>query len=111
MTVNAMKTRYHASICTWIRGLATVFIAQQGIDNYNGDIAIIDIIAIDQDALLVSLGLTIPQFLFVYKTSNKLPLLPTPTVQCNFQNVIEQINGESTNPPPLPNKDENAIVT
>ena len=28
MTVNAMKTRYHASICKWIRGLATVFIAQ-----------------------------------------------------------------------------------
>jgi len=25
MTVDAMKTRYHASICKWIRGLATVF--------------------------------------------------------------------------------------
>ena len=112
MTVDAMKTRYHASICKWIRGLATVFIAQQGIENYNGDVAIMDLIAINQDALLVPLGLTIPQFLFLYKTSNKLPLLPTPTVQCNFQNYIEQINGESTIPPPLPNEDENenAIV-
>jgi hypothetical protein len=71
-----------------------------------------DIIAINQDALLVPLGLTIPQFPVVYKSSNKLPLLPTSTVQCNFQNYIEQINGESTIPPPLPSEDENenAIV-
>jgi hypothetical protein len=60
--------------------------------------------------LLVPLGLTIPQFLSVYKTSNKLPLLPTPTVNCTFQNVIDQINGASINPPPLPNEDENVIV-
>ena len=110
MTVDAMRTRYHASICKWIRGIATVFIAQQGIENYNGDAAIMDIIAIDQDTLLVPLGLTIPQFLSVYKTSNKLPLLPTPTVNCTFQNVIDQINGASINPPPLPNEDENVIV-
>jgi hypothetical protein len=107
MTVDGMKTRYHASICKWIRGIATVFIAQQGIKNYNEDAAIMDIIAIDQDALLVPFGLTIPQFLSVYKTSNKLPLLPTPSVQCNFQNVIDQINGDSTKVPPLTNKEEN----
>ena len=47
MTVNAMKTWYHASICKWIRGLATVFIAQQGIKNYNGDVEIMDIITIN----------------------------------------------------------------
>jgi hypothetical protein len=110
MTVDAMKTRYHASICKWIRGIATVFIAQQGIENYNEDAAIMDIIAIDQDTLLVPLGLTIPQFLSVYKTSNKLPLLPTPTVNCTFQDAIDQINGASINPPPLPNKDENVII-
>jgi hypothetical protein len=105
-----MRTLYHASICEWIRGLVTVFIAQQGIENYNGDVTIMDIIAINQDALLVPLGLTIPQFLVVYKSSNKLPLLPTPTVKCNFQNYIEKINGESTIPPPLPNEDENENV-
>ena len=97
-----MRTRYHASICKWIRGLATVFIAQHGIENYNGDVAIMDIIAINQDNLLVLIGLTIPQFLAVYKASNKLPFLPTPTVQCNFQNAIEQINGDSYDPPPPP---------
>jgi hypothetical protein len=81
MTIDAMKTRYHASIFKWIRRLATVFIAQQGFKNYNGDVAIMDLIAIDQGALLVPIGLIIPQFLFVYKTSCKLPLLPTPCVQ------------------------------
>ena len=89
-----MKTQYHTSICKWIRGLATVFIAQQGIKNYNGDVAIMDIIAINQDALLVPVGLTIPQFLAVYKLSTKLTFLPTPTVHSNFQNAVEQINGE-----------------
>ena len=69
-----------------------------------------DIIAINQDVLLIPLGLTIPQFLFVFKTSNKLPLLPTPTLNCTFQNVIDQINGASINPPPLPNEDDNVIV-
>jgi hypothetical protein len=49
MTINAMKTLYHASICKWIRNLATVFIAHQGIKNYNGDVAVMDIIAIDQE--------------------------------------------------------------
>jgi hypothetical protein len=111
MTINAMRTRYHASICKWIRGLATEFIAQQVIENYNGDVEIMDIIAINQDALLVPLRLTLSQFLFVYKTSNKLPLLPTPSVQCNFQNVIDQINGDSTKLPPLTNKEENLIVS
>jgi hypothetical protein len=85
-------------------------IAIDRIKNYNGDVAIMDLIAIDQGALLVPIGLTIPQFLFVYKTSCKLPLLPTPTVQCTFQNVIDQINGASIKPPPLPNKDDNVIV-
>jgi len=77
----------------------------------NRDIEIMDIIAINQDTLLVPLRLTIPQFLFVYKTSNKLPLLPTPSVQCNFQNVIDQINGDSTKLPHLTNKEENLIVS
>ena len=92
------------------RYISTVFITQQGIENYNGDVAIMDIIAINQDALLVPIGLTIPQFLAVYKASNKLPLLPTPTVHCNFQNAIEQINGKSINSPPLPNYGEDVIV-
>ena len=62
MTVDAMKTQYHASICKWIRGLATVFIAQHGIENYDEDVAVMDIIAINQDAFLVPIRLTIPSF-------------------------------------------------
>ena len=88
-----MKTWYHASICKLICGLATVFIAQQGTENYSRDVAIMDIIAINWDALPVSVGSTIPQFLDVYKALNKLPFLPTPTIICNFQNAIYSING------------------
>jgi hypothetical protein len=56
-------------------------------ENYNKDGVVMDIIAINQDALLVPEGLTIPQFLVVYKITNKLPLLPTPTINCNFLNA------------------------
>ena len=109
MTADAMKTQYHASICKWIRGLAAVFIAQQGIENYNGDVAIMDIIAINWESLLVTVGLTIPQFLAVYKMSNKLPFLPTPTVICNFQSAIDSINGVSILPP-LPKDRKDSII-
>ena len=78
MTVDAMKTWYHASICKWIRGLATVFIAQHGIENYDEDIAVMDIITNNQDDLLVPVGLTVPQFLALSKATHKLPLLPNP---------------------------------
>ena len=69
-----------------------------------------DISATNQDNLIVIIGLTIPQFLAVYKASNKLPFLPTPTVHCNFQNTIEQINREAYNPSPLPDNREDVIV-
>jgi len=38
---------------------------QQDMENYNKDGVVMDIIAINQDALLVPEGLTIPQFLVV----------------------------------------------
>ena len=82
-----------------------------GFKNYNKDDVVKDIIAINQDALLVPVGLTIPQFLAVYKTTTKLSLLPTPTVNCNFQDAIDRINGESSNPPPSPPANgEDALV-
>ena len=55
------------------------------------------------------MGLTIPQFLAIYKALNKLPFLPNPTVICNFQNAIDSINGVSI-PPPLPNDIKDLIV-
>ena len=68
-----------------------------------------DIITVNQDDLLVPVGLTIPHFLAIYKAANKLPLLPNPTVHCDFQNAIDRINGVSNAPPPLPDDNDNGV--
>jgi hypothetical protein len=110
MTVDVKRTWYHACICKWIRGLPIVFIAHHSIENYDEDVVIIDIIAIDQDALLVTIVLTIPQFLAIDKASNKLTLLPTPAINCNFLDAINRIKGVSINHLPPPANGEDAIV-
>ena len=56
MNVEAKRTRYYAAICKWIRGLAQAFIAQQNIYNYNEDVAVLDLIAGNQDDILVRSG-------------------------------------------------------
>ncbi len=61
--VEAKRERYHAAICKWIRGLAQAFIAQHGINNYNKDVAVMDLIARAPEDILVPLGITLPKFL------------------------------------------------
>jgi hypothetical protein len=49
MNFEAKRERYHAVICKWIHFFTQAFIAQQGINNYNEDIAVISLIASAQD--------------------------------------------------------------
>jgi hypothetical protein len=94
MNVEAKRKRYRAAICKWIRGLAQAFIAQHGINNYNEDVAVMDLIASAPDDILVPLGITLPNFLAAYKAANQLQGgIPTPTVNFNFQNELNRING------------------
>ena len=55
MNVEAKRSRYNAAICKWIWGLAQAFIVQQNIYNYNEDVAVLDLIAGNQDDILVLL--------------------------------------------------------
>ena len=63
LNFEAKKRRYNTAICKWIRGLAEVFIVQQNIYNYNEDVAVLDLIAGNQDDILVSLGIPLNKFL------------------------------------------------
>jgi hypothetical protein len=72
LNVNAKRTRYYAAICKWIRGLTQAFIAQQNIYNYNNNIAMLDLIAGNQDDILVLLGIPLPKFLAAYKAAQNL---------------------------------------
>jgi hypothetical protein len=93
MNVKAKRTRYHFAICKWIRGLAAAFIAQQGIPNYNEDVAVIDLLASSQDKILALLAIPLQNFLAAYEVANNLlGGIPTPTVTCNFIDKINHIN-------------------
>jgi hypothetical protein len=93
MNVEAKRSRYNAAICKWIRGLAQAFIAQQNIYNYNEDVAVLDLIAGNQDDILVLLGIPLPKFIAAYKAAHKKQGIPTPTIDFNFQDELDQING------------------
>ena len=108
MNVEAKRTRFHFAICKWMRGLAAVFIAQQGITNYNEDVAIMDLLATHQDDLLGSLGIPLPQFLAAYKAANNLlGGIPFPTVNHNLEDDIARVNGT----PRLADNNEDTIAT
>jgi hypothetical protein len=77
----------------WIRGLAQAFIPQQNIYNYNEDVAVLDLIAGNQDDILASLGIPLHKFLATYKAANNLKGIPNPTINFNFQDELDQING------------------
>ncbi len=108
MIVEAKQERYRASICKWIHRLAQAFIAQHGINNYNEDVAVMDLIASALDDILVPLEIILPKFLAVYKAANQLQGgIPTLTVDFNFQNELNRINGT----PQLMIEDQPTAVT
>ena len=92
MNIEAKRSRYNVAVCKWIRGLAQAFIAQQNIYNYNEDVAVLDLIAGNQDDILVSLGIPLPKFLAAYKAAHNLQGIPTPTIDFNFQDELDRIN-------------------
>jgi hypothetical protein len=70
---------------------------QQNIYNYNEDVAVLDLIAGNQDNILVSLGIALNKILAAYKATHKLQRIPTPTINFNFQDELDRFNGT----PPL----------
>jgi hypothetical protein len=107
MNVEAKKTRYHFAICKWMHGLAAAFIAQQGISNYNKDVAVMDLLASAQDKILALLVIALQNFLAAYKAANNLlGGIPTPAVTYNFEDKFNRINDT-----PCLETTENAITS
>jgi hypothetical protein len=75
--------------------------------NYNDDVAVLDLIAGNQDDILVLLGISLPKCLAASKAAHNLQGIPTPTIGFNFQDELDQINGttplraEADPPPPV----------
>jgi hypothetical protein len=93
MNVEAKRSRYNATICKWIQRHVQAFIGQQNLYNYNKDVAMLDLIAGNQDDILVLLGIPLPKILAAYKVVHNLQGIPTPTIDFNLQDKLDQING------------------
>jgi hypothetical protein len=104
MNRRALWHRFLASFCELLPKAAKVFIAQHGISGYNEHQAVVDLIATLPDEVLSATKMTTREFLIFYRKTNSLAVLPTPTVQHNLANVLNEINGPTpsveTAPPP-----------
>jgi hypothetical protein len=90
-----------------IRGLAAAFITQQGISNYNEDVAVMDLLASAQDKIFALLAFPLQNFLAAYKAANNLlGWIPTPSVTYNFEDRINHNNDT-----PCLEATENAIAS
>jgi hypothetical protein len=54
---------------------------------------VLDLIAGNQDDILLLLGIPLPKFLAAYKAAHNLQGIPTPTINFNFQDELDRING------------------
>jgi hypothetical protein len=91
-----------------MQGLAQAFTTQQGVNIYSEDVAIIDLIAKHQDDILVPLGMTTKTFLAAYKAANNLQVIPSITINFDFQGLLDKINGtlSEEKPAAAPNDDD-----
>ncbi len=71
--------------------MAQAFTAQQGVNNYSKDVAIINLIAKHRYDILVPLGMTTKTFLAAYKAANNLQVIPSPTINFDFQGLLDEI--------------------
>jgi hypothetical protein len=75
-----------------MQGLAQAFTAHQGVNNYRKDITIIDLITKHWDDILVPLRMTTKTFLAAYKAANNLQVIPSPTINFDFQGLLDENN-------------------
>jgi len=97
---NALRRRFHLSICKTLRNAAEAFIAQLGVKDYSEDEAVIDCLATSHDNILATpLSLDISTFLGLYKEANNLQRLPPPTILITstaFTAAIDKVNKVTT---------------
>ena len=92
---DTLLRRCQGHICFLLSQAARGFIAQFGLRNYTEHEAVMDFLALYSSAVLrTPLPLDVPTFLRVYKETNKLRLLPKPTLadQAILNTMIDQAN-------------------
>lgn len=94
MNCNALKRRFQESFCSLLASAARGFIALAGTSNYTEHEAILDLLAISPQLVLREpIAKTPNEFLLLYKQSNNIAYIPSPTVEHSLKDVLTGING------------------
>ena len=95
MNVKALRRRFQLSFCRLLSSAAKGFIAQVGTEGYDAAVAIMDLLAIHGDAVTAPLNVTTHDFLLLFKEAVGTTIIPSPTVEHSFSDLLHQVNGTS----------------
>lgn len=113
LTRLGLKHRFQASFCVLLTSAARGFTAEIGTHpSYTEHEAVMDLLVTSPSLLLGDpLFLNDIEFLTRYKSANKLPFLPMPTVKHSLEDTLLNVNGFSRKQPPIEMNTESTSMT
>eukprot|EP01083_Nonionella_stella_P291165 990785_1 len=94
MTQRAHLQRFRKKFAKLLPAAARIFGAELGLSSYGEHQAVVDLLARHCDNVLSPLNITLIDFLVLYRDSNALARIPSPTVLNNiYDDVIDAVNG------------------
>jgi hypothetical protein len=91
--VPAIRKRFQLSFCRLLLKAAKVFIAVEGIEGYNNNIAVMDLFAMHDNEVAAPLKVTPHDLLVLFKEAAGLTTTPFPTVEHSLTEIIDKVNG------------------
>jgi hypothetical protein len=109
MNVKAMRKRFQLSFCWLLSMAAKGFIAQVGMEGYDANIAIMDLLAMHGKDVVTPLNVTPHDFLVILKEAVGLTIIPSPTIEHSMTDLLNKING--TPPPGGQGQEDGSLTT
>jgi len=91
--VRAMRKRFQLSFCRLLSKAAKVFIALEGAEGYNNNVAVMDLFAMHGNEVAAPLNVTPHNLLVLFKEAAGLRIIPLPTVEHSLTEIIDKVNG------------------
>jgi hypothetical protein len=93
LNVCAMRKRFQLSFCRLLSKAAKVFIALEGAEGYNDNVAVMDLFAMHGNEVAAPLKVTPHDLLVLFKEAVGLTTIPFPTVEHSLTEIIDKVNG------------------
>ena len=97
LSIRTMRKRFQLSFCRLLSKAVKVFIALEGTEGYNENVAVMDLLAMHGNEITGPLNVSPHDLLVLLKEATGLTIIPSPTVEHSLTKIIDKING--TAPP------------